>query len=301
MRPMADSLVDGTTLPARMYTDFASWFHLLTAPADYAEEAAFYWNAICSAGSAPPRTLLELGSGGGNNASHLKAHLQSYARRPVAPDARPEPVDQPGVRAHRRRYAHRSAGAAFDAVFIHDAICYMLTEADLAQAIRVRLRPLQAGRGGALRADDVRDVHDSTDHGGHDGAGRAMRYLEWTWDPTRRLDLPYGFRLLAPRREGRGPRRDGPARARALCPRGLAADHRRGTGFEPRASPSCTARSSPESRCFLGSSRARPKEITWIYYEQGNWGPRFGFRHVEQRPWQTKTSRWNGSRSMGSL
>ena len=22
-----------------------------------------------------------------------------------------------------------------------------------------------------------------TEHGGHDGAGRALRYLEWTWDP----------------------------------------------------------------------------------------------------------------------
>jgi hypothetical protein len=23
----------------------------------------------------------------------------------------------------------------------------------------------------------------STDHGGHDGDGRALRYLEWNWDP----------------------------------------------------------------------------------------------------------------------
>ena len=25
--------------------------------------------------------------------------------------------------------------------------------------------------------------HSSTDHGGHDVAGRGMRYLEWAWDP----------------------------------------------------------------------------------------------------------------------
>jgi hypothetical protein len=23
----------------------------------------------------------------------------------------------------------------------------------------------------------------STDHGGHDGGGRGIRYLDWTWDP----------------------------------------------------------------------------------------------------------------------
>ena len=32
--------------------------------------------------------------------------------------------------------------------------------------------------------DHVREnFRPGTDHGGHDGADRAMRYLEWTWDP----------------------------------------------------------------------------------------------------------------------
>src|SRR4051812_6249682 len=65
--------VSGSDQP-RLYTDLASWFHLLTDPADYAEEAGFYWRCILDAGDKPPRTLLELGSGGGNNASHYKRH-----------------------------------------------------------------------------------------------------------------------------------------------------------------------------------------------------------------------------------
>src|SRR5438046_9609563 len=62
--------------PPKLYGELASWFHLLSAPADYAEEAEFARTLLVQASSTPPRTLLELGSGGGNNASHLKVHFQ---------------------------------------------------------------------------------------------------------------------------------------------------------------------------------------------------------------------------------
>ena len=58
----------------RIYGDLAPWFHLLTAPTDYVVEAERYRTLILE--EVPDaRTLLELGSGGGNNASHLKAHF----------------------------------------------------------------------------------------------------------------------------------------------------------------------------------------------------------------------------------
>ena len=59
----------------RLYGELADWFHLLTAPADYAQEADFYRRTLVEACDEPPRTVLELGSGGGNNASHLKQHF----------------------------------------------------------------------------------------------------------------------------------------------------------------------------------------------------------------------------------
>lgn len=55
-----------------LYDDLASWWPLLSHPADYQEEAAFFARPLLEAGEPPARTLLELGSGGGNNASHLK-------------------------------------------------------------------------------------------------------------------------------------------------------------------------------------------------------------------------------------
>ena len=59
-----------------MYTSLASWFHLLTRPEEYAEEAAFYHATLLAASIPDGSQLLELGSGGGNNASHLKQHYR---------------------------------------------------------------------------------------------------------------------------------------------------------------------------------------------------------------------------------
>ena len=57
----------------RLYSDLSSWWPVLSAPEDYTEDAAFYQKTIIAACSSTPQTLLELGSGGGNDASHLKA------------------------------------------------------------------------------------------------------------------------------------------------------------------------------------------------------------------------------------
>ena len=59
----------------KLYSDLAEWWPLMSAPEDYEEEAAFYGTTLAAACSAPPITVLELGSGGGNNASYLKARF----------------------------------------------------------------------------------------------------------------------------------------------------------------------------------------------------------------------------------
>ena len=51
--------------------------------------------------------------------------------RPLAGDERAQPRAEPRVRAPARRHAHAAARATFDAVFVHDAICYITTEEDL--------------------------------------------------------------------------------------------------------------------------------------------------------------------------
>jgi hypothetical protein len=75
-------------------------------------------------------------------------------------------------------------GREFDAVFVHDAVCYMTSESDLRRAIETACVHCRPGGAVLFAPDHVRETfRPSTDHGGHDGADRALRYLEWTWDP----------------------------------------------------------------------------------------------------------------------
>jgi hypothetical protein len=76
-------------------------------------------------------------------------------------------------------------GRTFDAVFIHDAIMYMTSAADLEAAIRNAYRHCRASGVALLVPDYVRETFVArTEHGGHDGDdGRSLRYLEWTVDP----------------------------------------------------------------------------------------------------------------------
>jgi SAM-dependent methyltransferase len=75
-------------------------------------------------------------------------------------------------------------GRRFDAVFVHDAICYMTTKVDLRAAVETAAAHCRPGGGVVLAPDYVRETfRESTDHGGHDGAdGRGLRYLEWCVD-----------------------------------------------------------------------------------------------------------------------
>ena len=72
----------------------------------------------------------------------------------------------------------------FDAVFIHDAIMYMTSQEDLRLAIRTAAVHCRPGGAVLLAPDCTRDTFKpGTECGGHDGDGRGMRYLEWTYDP----------------------------------------------------------------------------------------------------------------------
>ena len=60
----------------KIYNELASWWPLFSPAEDYAEEAAIYQRKLVTACEPPCQTLLEPGSGGGNNASHMKARFE---------------------------------------------------------------------------------------------------------------------------------------------------------------------------------------------------------------------------------
>jgi SAM-dependent methyltransferase len=170
----------------KLYDELASWWPLLSAPADYAEEAAFYQRHLLGglADPAQARTLLELGSGGGNNASFLKARFEMVlvdcaprmleVSRTLNPECEHVLGDMRSVRLDRQ----------FDAVFVHDAVAYMTSEDDLRAAVETAWVHCRAGGCALFAPDYVRETFaPETEHGGHDGPERALRYLSWMWDP----------------------------------------------------------------------------------------------------------------------
>lgn len=169
----------------RFYRDLAAWWPLLSHPDDYEEEAGVYVHAIQSATRREVQDVLELGSGGGNNASHMKTHFRltlvdiSPQMLDVSRELNPEcdhvEGDMRTVRLDR----------SFDAVFVHDAVMYMSTEDDLRRAIATAAHHVAPG-GVALFAPDetTENYRPSTSHGGHDGDGRSLRYLEWDGPPV---------------------------------------------------------------------------------------------------------------------
>src|SRR5262249_43347354 len=207
----------------RLYQDLAAWWPLISPPDEYAEEAAFARRLLRQA-DRPVREVLELGSGGGHCASHLpRGFTMTLAEL------------SPGMLAVSRRLnpgcEHVEAdmrtvrlGRDFDAVFVHDAVDYMITEDDLRLVVETAFAHCRPAGVAVFVPDNITENFEpGTGYGGIDGAdGRGARYLDWSYDPdpgdTWTL-TQYAFLLREPGGEGRvgdggggrGGARDAPA------------------------------------------------------------------------------------------
>ena len=169
----------------RLYSDLASWWPLLSPPGHYVEEAADIIPTLEKAPDAPPHTLLELGSGGGSLAYHLKERFQLTlsdrseqmlaVSRSVNPECEHVPGDMRTLALDRQ----------FDLVMIHDAVMYLTDELSLRAAFATAHRHCRPGGAVVILPDCVTETFAAdTEHGGEDALdGRGLRYLEWTWDP----------------------------------------------------------------------------------------------------------------------
>jgi len=186
----------------RLYADLAPWFHLLTHPSSYEGEADFYARVLDAATDGKAQTLLELGSGGGNNACYLKQRFACTLTdlseemlelsRTINPECEHVQGDMRTLRL----------GRTFDVVFVHDAVAYLTTAHDLGAAIETAAAHTRPGGVTLIVPDEVRETFaPGTDHGGHDGPdGRALRYLEWTTDPEQN-DTTYDIDFVIVLRE----------------------------------------------------------------------------------------------------
>jgi SAM-dependent methyltransferase len=168
----------------RLYQDLAAWWPLISPPDVYTAEAA-YLNEVLAAAPGPVHDVLDLGSGGGNVAAHLKAGRaltlvdlsaeMLAVSRELNPDCDHQQGDMRTIRL----------GRVFDAVLVHDAVDYMTTEADLRQVIETAFAHCRPGGIGLFVPDyTAESFRIASGHGGSsDPSGRQASFREWTWDP----------------------------------------------------------------------------------------------------------------------
>jgi SAM-dependent methyltransferase len=194
----------------KLYEELADWWPLVSPPADYKEEAGEYLRLLRGAATGPLAQVLELGSGGGNNASHLKSEFTltlvepSERMREVSRALNPECEHLPGDMRTVR------LGRVFDAVFVHDAVEYMTTEADLRAALETVATHLRPGGVTVVAPDATREtfapgeqVEGGDEPAAEGGGSRSVRYLMWTLPPE--PGMTFGtehFALLLRERDG---------------------------------------------------------------------------------------------------
>ena len=169
----------------KFYREVPEWWPLFSPPEDYEEEAGIYLELLTEACDRSPETLLELGSGGGNNALYMKEELgltltdlapgMLAVSRKLNPECEHIEGDMRTLRLERQ----------FDLVFAHDAICYLTSEQDVRQTIETAWVHCAPGGAVLFAPDFVRETfREDTEEGGHESDdGRALHYLAWCQDP----------------------------------------------------------------------------------------------------------------------
>lgn len=187
-----------------LYSSLAKWWPLVSDPKHYEEEAALYLD-ILAANCKPLSKVLELGSGGGNNASHLKKHFSM-----TLVDLYPEMIEV--SRKLNPECVHIVGDMRkiqleqeFDAVFVHDAINYMANEEELFKTILNCANHCRSGGVVLIVPDFFKESFKSTtSHGGGDSNGSGVRYLDWIYDPDPD-DSSYTSSMVYIVRDGKNP------------------------------------------------------------------------------------------------
>ena len=189
----------------KLYDELADWWPVFSNGDEYRREAAHFARVLKESVRPAPRTMLELGSGGGSSAVHLKNRFAMTlvdispgmlaVSRKVNPDLEHVEGDIRTVRL----------GRTFDAVYVHDAICHMTTEADLLAVMRTAYEHCRPGGVALFVPDFVKETfEEGVDHGGSDSQRGSVRFLQWIVDPDP-ADTTYDvdFAILLRDREGR--------------------------------------------------------------------------------------------------
>ena len=188
-----------------MYGEFAHLWQQISAPQDYAEEAAELREVmfdLLQGGPEPYRPkVLEMGVGGGNSLSHLTDFVDAVATdvspsmleisRQLNPSAEHVIGDMRTMRLDRM----------FDAVIVLDAISYMLTLDDLRQTFATARAHLESGGVFIAGPDWLEGITVVPNLSCKLGSADDLSYAEYVHDPDTsdtQIELIFDFYLPQP-------------------------------------------------------------------------------------------------------
>jgi SAM-dependent methyltransferase len=168
----------------RLYADLAEWWPVISPLEEYTREAETL-AAVFRSAAIPVREVLDLGSGGGHVAVHLKDQFSltlvdlSEQMLSVSSELNPECAHVLGDMRTLR------LGRAFDGVLVHDAVDYMTVQDDLRQVIETAFAHCRPGGIAVFAPDHTAEGFRSTTGrgGGSDWHGRRASFRERDWDP----------------------------------------------------------------------------------------------------------------------
>jgi SAM-dependent methyltransferase len=176
--------VAGDPTAYSLYTDLAGWWPVISPPGEYATDAAAIVDTFGTA-AIGVRDVLDLGSGGGHVAAHLKDRFSltlvdlSEQMLTVSRQLNPECAH---VRGDMRMVR---LGRQFDGVLVHDAVDYVTCEADLRLLIETAFAHCRPGGVAVFAPDHTAETFaaGTGGGGGSEPGGRQASFLERTSDP----------------------------------------------------------------------------------------------------------------------
>ena len=144
----------------RIYQELSAWWPLFSPPAHYVEEVDDLLRRLAPLPPSGTKTLLELGSGGGSFASHLKNQFKLTLTDLSEGMLAQSRAVNPGTEHIQGDMRTLRLWREFDYVLVHDAVCYMTTLDDLQKAIDTAAVHCKGGGTVIVLPDFVnRDVH----------------------------------------------------------------------------------------------------------------------------------------------
>ena len=169
----------------RMYYDLAHLWPAISSPEEYATEAPYWRGALQAELGQGRHEILELGVGGGHLLSHLTSDFQVTAVD-ISPNMLANSIQlNPEGEHHVGDMRSVRLGRTFDAVIIHDAISYMLTEDDLRSTFATARVHLEQGGVFICAPDWFRETFPGTlvSHWINRKGGREVTFIEYATDP----------------------------------------------------------------------------------------------------------------------